>query len=471
MGNNLKLFQKNREEDPKKSAIAIALATLFFFLIILGTFFKAGSTEIMTHSPYDTYTLQAMAWRDGRTDLGKDYPWLELAVINDDYLKEHGRDDYESYREIFGGVNEKVTAPEGSRYYVSFPPVPSVTMYILSFIFGAETPSALVSVFYTVTAFLFAILALRRLNVKTCDAIGVAAIGIFSSSAFFLACNKMTGGVWFQAQTMALMFTMIAFYAIFSENKVTNYFSFAFLALAVGCRPFQILYFVFLAYVIAKKYDFKIFKTWTYYISPAVIGGCYMVYNYVRFKNPLEFGHNYLPEFMRMPDGQFGTVYLKENYKTAFLTFPETKDGALSFSHFGFAFYVSNVIFMALAVLLIAKIIIAIYYYVAENEKPVVSEIVPIAILILLLAAHLFLLMLHKTWGGWQFGSRYVVDLIPAAIVLMGLLSKSGDYKSQTKKMTIYVAPVINVVAYTLCAIIFVKGAKFNIDGVLELFK
>ena len=42
--------------------------------------------------------LQAQSWLEGRLDLGKDYPYLELAV--------------------FGG-----------KYYVSFPPFPSYIMF------------------------------------------------------------------------------------------------------------------------------------------------------------------------------------------------------------------------------------------------------------------------------------------------------------------------------------------------------
>ena len=53
---------------------------------------------------YNTYTLQALAWREGSLHLAQDYPHLELAIF------------------------------EGN-YYVSFPPVPSVPQYFLTFLF------------------------------------------------------------------------------------------------------------------------------------------------------------------------------------------------------------------------------------------------------------------------------------------------------------------------------------------------
>ena len=71
---------------------------------------------------YNSYSLQADAWLKGRLDLGQDYEWLELAI----------RD---------------------GKYYVSFPPFPSLVMLPLVLIFGTNTPD-------TCVALLFALLAL-----------------------------------------------------------------------------------------------------------------------------------------------------------------------------------------------------------------------------------------------------------------------------------------------------------------------
>ena len=73
----------------------------------------AGGT-LLVHEPLDSYTLQALAWRNGEVCLtnGQDYPWLELAIYN-------------------------------GKYYVSFPPLPSVLMLPLTFVFGENTPNTL----------------------------------------------------------------------------------------------------------------------------------------------------------------------------------------------------------------------------------------------------------------------------------------------------------------------------------------
>src|SRR5699024_8149717 len=79
------------------------------------------------------------------------------------------------------------------------------------------------------------------------------------------------------------------------------------MALAVGCRPF---YAVLLAVWLARM-------AWSYaragcwkkllpaLLPAALAAACMMGYNLARFGNPLEFGHNYLPEFTRAADGQF----------------------------------------------------------------------------------------------------------------------------------------------------------------------
>ena len=41
-----------------------------------------GQAAILGHSAYDSYTLAALAWRDGHVPLSQNYQWLELAVYH-----------------------------------------------------------------------------------------------------------------------------------------------------------------------------------------------------------------------------------------------------------------------------------------------------------------------------------------------------------------------------------------------------
>ena len=85
------------------------------------------------HNPYNSYTLQACAWLEGRLDLGCDYSWLELAIVD-------------------------------GRYYVSFPPFPSYMMLPFAAIFGRDTPDGLIALMVTLLAVVYACLLYRRLR-------------------------------------------------------------------------------------------------------------------------------------------------------------------------------------------------------------------------------------------------------------------------------------------------------------------
>ena len=69
-------------------------------------------TSFFGPTPYNTYTRQALAWRQGLLHLPEDVPHLELAIF------------------------------EGE-YYVSCPPLPSVILLPLTYLFGMATPDAL----------------------------------------------------------------------------------------------------------------------------------------------------------------------------------------------------------------------------------------------------------------------------------------------------------------------------------------
>jgi hypothetical protein len=48
------------------------------------------------------------------------------------------------------------------------------------------------------------------------------------------------------------------------------------------------------------------------------------------------------------------------------------------------------------------------------------TGLVEAVVLALAGGAVIFLLLMHRTAGGWQFGNRYTVDIVPAALLLIG---------------------------------------------------
>ena len=493
----------SRIPEGVKTAVLVTLISILFLTSIISTFKKAGSDAYKKHGSFDSYTLQALAWRRGEAKLDKNYPHLELAIINREWLATHDKDDYMAYRETFGDVNAPIQHVEGNEYYVSFPPTPSIPMLVLSWFYGGDTPDNLMTILYVAGSFALAILIGRRLGYGCIASLMGGLLSCAASGAFFLAANKLAGGPWFAAQALSLLLTLAAFYTMLSKRKVGMYLAFVFLALAVGCRPFQIIFFVLLAYVAAKKYDFKILKTWKYYIAPAIIGGAYMWYNYIRFGNVLEFGHNYLPEFMRTEYSKFALENVKGNISAYFKTFPTYNNGKLEFSQFGFTFYVSNVIFIFAGLALLVFAVYAILRFVdlrrtgnrrrsgvnaGAGEMIVIpntvepirkfsvfrdTSIVEVLILTVGGAIELFLLMMHRTAGGWQFGMRYTVDIIPAALLLAGYCLKpfSRKVREYESDNTSKFALMARGALVLLSAVLVMFGMWLNIYGSYLMLK
>ena len=116
------IYRRARRAD--YTPLLLCWATAVFYCVLCALM---GRNPIGP-SGYCTYTLQALAWRDGQICLSQDYPWLELAIYQ-------------------------------GKYFVSFPPVPSVPLYFLTFLFGKNTPDHLLVTLYM----LFGLLAIYRM--------------------------------------------------------------------------------------------------------------------------------------------------------------------------------------------------------------------------------------------------------------------------------------------------------------------
>ncbi|MDO5111572.1 MAG: hypothetical protein Q4E65_04620 [Clostridia bacterium] len=341
---------------------------------------------LMIHSDWDSYTLQALSWREGRMDLGQNYPWLELAVYN-------------------------------GKYYVSFPPVPSVFMLPLTLLFDYDTPNNFLMVLMAMATSAAAYFAMRKTGMRSASAAVTAFFYLWGSNMLWMSTS---GGVWFQAQGYSLLFLTLALLCALYDRRVLAY---ACVALAVGCRPFSFFAFLPLLCFFCEKDASRgrtlpqsVKSQLAALILPALIGGAYMAYNYARFGNVLEFGHNYLPEFTNSEHGQFSAVYLWINLKKLFFLPVTLENGRLRFPYFdGFMFYVANPLFLLLFAMLVRQAFLKpTLPPLPENAKR--PYVYTRAALLFSISAILVCLCLHKTLGGWQFGARYTVDMLPLAL-------------------------------------------------------
>lgn len=352
--------------------------------------------SIVGGSGYYTYTLQALAWRDGKFYLEQDYPWLELAVYQ-------------------------------GHWYISFPPVPSIPLFFLTFLFGSNTPDNLLVKLYVAAGCIGIYYMLRG-----------AGYGKGASAAFSLLCSlagsllsiTSEGAVWYQAQTLAFGLTAVSTAAMYLKRPTL---SLSLYALAVGCRPFNAVFgvFLFALYIsqcAAQKTPFK--KAFCRLLPGLVIGfliACaYGWYNYIRFGNIFEFGHNYLPEFSWQGGVQFSLKSIPQNLQNFLLRMPFSWDGSQwQLNQFGFCFLIAN---PALALMLIWMLWDAFHRRFTWVK----------GVLLLCFLIQLFLLLMHRTFGGFQFGARYTCDLLPYPAVYLAL--KGHARKIHGAEMLILIA-------------------------------
>ncbi len=399
-GARLSLFLRSLDYTPV--LLIWAVAVLYAVICALYNIDPIGS------SGYNTYTLQALAWREGNMSLGRDYPHLELAIFNNDY-------------------------------WVSFPPVPSIPMYLLSFLVGGNTPDHLLVKVYMLFGCLSVYGMLRRARY---DKLSACAFALLCSYATALLSLTTDGAVWYLAQTMAFMLTMGSVYFMFRSKYTPSLFCYA---LAVGCRPFNAIYglVLFVMWLERALREKRPMKREILRLIPGVSLGlavafAYGWYNYARFGNPLEFGHNYLPEFSFQGGVQFSLDHVLKNIRQFFFGAPFTQtDSGLELNRFGFSMFIVHPVFLMMLILFIIDIF---------KKRMSFTK----AAVILAFCAQLFCLLLHRTFGGFQFGARYTCDLLPYAALYFAL---PGRRRRMTVPEALILLSALGFAIYGACAI------------------
>lgn len=360
------------------------MASLLLFTLLALT--AALGLNPFLPSPFNNYTLQALAWRRGEASLAQNVSHLELAVYQ-------------------------------SKYYVSFPPVPSVPIYLLTFLFGAGVPDGLLVKLYGLIAYFALYRLLRRSYWQPWPAAGAAFLLCAASSMLPL---MLTGAVWYQAQVMAFMFICLAVDDMLARRSTRGLL---FFALSVGCRPFDALYgplFVFLTLCTPKRWSRTSRQQLNALLPGILLGLCvaalYGWYNYIRFDDPFEFGHSYLPEFSSQGGQQFSLWHILLNVPIFIFGLPfEGLQCPLTMTYSGFSLFLANPI-------LLLMLLWALHDAVQKKMSALKALTASLCLL------HLLLLLSHRTFGGFQYGARYAVDAIPYAAIYMALRDQETGF-------------------------------------------
>ncbi len=371
----------------------VPVVMLCFVLVWALVLLLTGGNLLDTGNAYNSYARQSQAWLDGRLDLGQDYPWLELAIVD-------------------------------GKYYVSFPPFPSVVLLPLVAIFGTAVPDvllafciALLSVFHTVR--------LAEILLKSRKKAAFWSLFLLLGNGYLFLC--LNGWVWFIAQNLCFMLSVAALH---HAIRGRGGWSLACWAMAVGCRPMAALWLPLLLWLLWQDVRLRdpetglwkaVLRRWYWAIAPCVLAAFYMTLNTLRFGNPLEFGHNYLPEFAQYGQ-QFSLSYMIPNL-LEYLRLPViSEEGMLSFYTIGgdCAWLLNPIFWSGLAALCCG---------IFRRRGGATLWLLPVLSVI-----YLAIILMHRTLGGWQFGNRYLVDLMPW--VFFGILCQQPDSDRFTEWMT-----------------------------------
>lgn len=357
------------DRSPLRRAIPyLALALGSFVLWYAGAALRGGRS-LLEHAVVDQHTLQALAWLEGRADLGRRPRYLEVAEF------------------------------EG-RYYVSFPPTPTLVELPFAAVFGRDTPNSLALYALVLLALLAQYRMLTRHGFSQRDALLTAAAFVFGTN-LYVSCVK--ANVWAQGQAMGFAFAVLGLSRVLDNPRRGLRGpgpGYLLLALAVGCRPFYLfLTPLFLALDLrtsgrAPRAGFASAALWmTPYLALLA------AYNVLRFGHPLEFGHHYLTWAQDLPRGIFSLAYVPRNLYHVFLRLPDLSGSRppLDFDPWGTAFWLHNAIFVfSLWGLLRGRL----------------DTLLRGAALLGLLTIWP-LLLTHETNGWRQFGYRFLIDLLP----------------------------------------------------------
>jgi len=313
------------------------------FAIGLVVYGALAGERLFKQSGAPHFMLQADAWLHGHVHVdpplsADDWATVETVALDDGTEVRGRRMVTKLVFRTTGGDElplKRIKASRGYTAYVSFPAFPSLLMLPSAAIAGRGASDVLVTVFVAALILPLCFLMLRRLEAaghsqRTArEDLMLTATLAFGSVLFFAA---VRGEVWYTAHVVGIVLALLyAWASIEAAHPIVAGLALGAAALTRTSMAFMLPLFL---YELWRTSDRKtLIRKLALFAAPvlafAVAG---MIYNYVRFGSPTEFGHSYLalgnhaPVRQQMEIERWGLAsphYLLRNLAVAFLQLPE----------------------------------------------------------------------------------------------------------------------------------------------------
>ena len=438
------------------------------FAIGLVVYGAVAWNRLGRQSPAPHFVYQADAWLHGSLAVEPPLPnddWASIETVElDDGTQAEGRRllTRPGFRTLGGDIlpPSRVKRSLGYRTYVSFPPLPSLLMLPGAIAQGRAANDVLPTVLVAALILPLTLIFLRRLAVAGLsrrterEDLWLVAAFAFGTVMFF---SSVQGKVWYTAHVVGVVLALIYGWAsIEARRPVIAGLALGAAALTRTSMAFMFPLFLFELWRMAARsaagepppnasgnLDLAagraamrraIVRPLVRFAAPiagfALVG---MIYNYLRFESPTEFGHTYLslgnhqPVYQQQQIENFGLAsyhYLSRNLTVAFTLLPELLPRApyLQISGHGLAIWVTT----PLLVLLLWP----------RDKAPLHR---PLWITVACVAAPS---LLYMNSGWFQFGYRFSLDYM---VFLIALLAIGGRPITGVVKGLIIAGIVINL--------------------------
>jgi hypothetical protein len=414
-------------------------AVLFAIGLVVYGLLAADRLGEQSQAPQFVY--QADAWLHGHASIQPplvDNDWAKLETVTlVDGSEVEGRRMVT--RPVFRTLQgdevplSQVKGSRGSTWYMSFPPLPTLLMLPSAAISGRAGNDVIPTVIIAALILPFAFALLRRLAAAGLttrtpreDLWLVAALA-FGTVLFFSA---VQGKVWYTAHVVGVVLALAyAWASIEARNPILAGLALGAAALTRTPMAFMFPLFLLEAWRMNGRFVPRLVR---FALPVAAFALAGMIYNYVRFGSPTEFGHTYLEVRQQAQIEQWGLAsyhYLGRNLTVGFTLLPEWLGHApwIQISGHGLALWFTTPIAL---------------YALWPRDKPRLHDALWITIILVALPS-----LLYQNSGWVQFGYRFSLDYMVFIIMLVAI---GGRPINALAKALIAFAIVVNLFgAYT----------------------